>query len=180
MKLIRYKPLKIKTLKVSGFNEAIKAMRFPKKSKNDSIGFNFKLFGLDISYFKLGKKDKKLALNLIKAGDEHAKTIRGIEVWVQLEFQVGWMIEFETYRYGIDTLSTTSSMHGELKKLTGVKLIETKQRDLPYKVYKRISKVNYQTLRRIYKQRKNHRHNDFKIFCKWIETLPHSELITIN
>lgn len=38
--------------------------------------------------------------------------------------------------------------------------------------------TNYRQLKTIYKQRKNHRLPEWRAFCEWIETLPHSELIT--
>lgn len=38
--------------------------------------------------------------------------------------------------------------------------------------------TNYRQLRTIYSQRKNHRLDEWKEFCRWIETLPHSEFIT--
>lgn len=40
--------------------------------------------------------------------------------------------------------------------------------------------LNYQVLRNIYHTRKNHRLDEWKAVCKWIETLPYSELITQN
>lgn len=38
--------------------------------------------------------------------------------------------------------------------------------------------TNYRQLKTIYSQRKNHRLPEWREFCRWIETLPHSELIT--
>lgn len=38
--------------------------------------------------------------------------------------------------------------------------------------------TNYRQLKTIYSQRKKHRLPEWREFCKWIETLPHSELIT--
>ncbi len=38
--------------------------------------------------------------------------------------------------------------------------------------------TNYRQLKTIYKQRKNHRLPEWREFCEWIETLPHSDLIT--
>ena len=38
--------------------------------------------------------------------------------------------------------------------------------------------LNYEVLANIYRQRKNHKLDDWREFCKWIETLPYSELIT--
>ena len=38
--------------------------------------------------------------------------------------------------------------------------------------------LNYAVLRNIYHSRKNHKLDEWIDFCKWIETLPYSELIT--
>ena len=38
--------------------------------------------------------------------------------------------------------------------------------------------TNYRQLKTIYSQRKSHRLPEWRDFCKWIETLPLSELIT--
>lgn len=38
--------------------------------------------------------------------------------------------------------------------------------------------TNYQQLKTIYGQRKTHRLPEWVEFCKWIESLPYSELIT--
>ena len=38
--------------------------------------------------------------------------------------------------------------------------------------------TNYQQLKTIYGQRKNHRLPEWRIFCKWLETLPYHEFIT--
>ena len=38
--------------------------------------------------------------------------------------------------------------------------------------------TNYRQLKTIYHQRKNHRLPEWRMFCRWIEKLPHSDLIT--
>ena len=38
--------------------------------------------------------------------------------------------------------------------------------------------LNYEVLVNIYRQRKDHKLDEWREFCKWIETLPYSELIT--
>lgn len=38
--------------------------------------------------------------------------------------------------------------------------------------------LNYEVLANIYKSRRNHKLDEWRDFCKWIETLPYSELIT--
>lgn len=43
---------------------------------------------------------------------------------------------------------------------------------------KRTVMLNYEVLANIYKSRKNHKLDEWKELCKWIESLPHSEIIT--
>ena len=43
---------------------------------------------------------------------------------------------------------------------------------------KRTVMMNYEVLANIYKSRKNHKLDEWREFCKWIEALPYSELIT--
>lgn len=43
---------------------------------------------------------------------------------------------------------------------------------------KRTVMLNYEVLSNIYKSRKGHRLDEWREFCKWIESLPYSELIT--
>lgn len=38
--------------------------------------------------------------------------------------------------------------------------------------------LNYEVLANIYRQRKGHKLDEWREFCKWIESLPYSELIT--
>ena len=43
---------------------------------------------------------------------------------------------------------------------------------------KRTVMLNYEVLANMYKSRKNHKLDEWRKFCKWIEELPYSELIT--
>ena len=45
---------------------------------------------------------------------------------------------------------------------------------------KRTVMLNYEVLHNIYISRKNHKLDEWRDFCKWIESLPYSELITGN
>ena len=40
--------------------------------------------------------------------------------------------------------------------------------------------LNYEVLANIYRQRKNHKLDEWQEVCKWIESLPYSELITVD
>lgn len=156
-----YKPLEIELRNVYGLDESLEAMRLPKYSVGDSPSG------------EVGPEDAKLAAKLIKAGDDHAKAMRGIMAYFVIRLQVGFMIEFETYRLGVECLSTSSSMHNELKALNGDELACRKQFDLPLKVYTRSLVISYQALRRMYRARRHHRHPDWQIWCNFIEMMPH-------
>ncbi len=43
---------------------------------------------------------------------------------------------------------------------------------------KRTVQMNYQVLKNMYRARKNHKLDEWRQFCEWIETLPYKELIT--
>lgn len=43
---------------------------------------------------------------------------------------------------------------------------------------KRTVMLNYEVLANIYKSRKNHKLDEWRELCKWIKTLPYSEIIT--
>ena len=146
-----YKPLRIELLEVHGVESALKAMRLPKSGKilNDS----------------------SLSSKLIKAGGSHAKFSRGIIYWLKYDMQGGFFLELDTYRHGREVLSTSSSMHNELKNLSGPELAEQKQADLPDKVYTQIATYSAQCLRKIYIERRRHRHPDWQLFCDFIERL---------
>ncbi len=152
-----YKALKIELLEVVGVNHSLRAMRLPQPPKTWIPSF---------------QADLKLAARIIKRGDDHAKCIRGIDAYLLFQMQAGWMIQLDTYRVGVETLSTSSTMHNELKGLRGVELAEAKQAGLADHVYTRIAKFSYQALRNMYLARR-HRHPDWQIFCDFVEDLPY-------
>ena len=45
---------------------------------------------------------------------------------------------------------------------------------------KRTVMLNYEVLANIYKSRRGHKLDEWRDFCKWIEGLPYSELITLK
>ncbi len=170
-----YKPLEIKLMEIAGVLPTMKAMRLPLQSTSDSFKFD------PLVLPHLGDEDQKLAGKLIRAGDDHAKALRGIVVWLEMKMQVGFMVEFETYRHGIECLSTSSTMHTNLKQLSGPALAEKKQAGLEDLVYTRILTISYQAFRSMYLARRYHRHPDWRVFCEFVEDLPYfKELIHPN
>ena len=92
--------MKIETLEVSGFQSAFKALRNPMDSwaKSDSVG------GI------IGPVDQALSLKLQKAGTEHCKHLRMIQVWADVRAPRYWWTEADTYRHGVEKVSC-STMH---------------------------------------------------------------------
>ena len=48
----------------------------------------------------------------------------------------------------------------------------------PSFIYKRYATLNYEVLRNIYHQRKDHKLDEWHKFCDWVKTLPYNEFIT--
>lgn len=173
--------IEIKTLEIAGLYAATQALRLPYNKPAQSMGyFDFKIdedksgrMDLD-SRCVLGieERDLRLMQVLKKRGDEHAKVLRGIIVWVEINAPIYWFCEEECYRMGHERLSSESTMHGVAKGLTGDELVKVKS-ELPMgTMLKKVDYFSYQTLRRIYHQRHDHRLPEWQEFCKWIESLP--------
>ena len=92
--------MKIETLEVAGFCSAIHGMRNPMDSwdKSDSSGLH------------IGENDKNLSIRLQKAGPEHCKHLRMVQVWADITAPRYWWNEFDTYRAGVEKVSC-STMH---------------------------------------------------------------------
>ena len=85
---------------------------------------------------------------------------------------------FELYEATIDTLNILRDIYLQ----SGMK-----DKDIWYQMIqllpssynqKRTVFLNYEVLSNIYKWRRNHKLDEWHIFCDWIESLPYSELIT--
>lgn len=101
--------MKFENTEVWGFEHAIRGMRNPMNSwdKSDSYYGNNEI-GLE-SYV-IGKNDLELMQKLIKAGSEHRKFMRQILVSVDITAPLYWWKEFDTYKIGTVS-NSTSTMH---------------------------------------------------------------------
>ena len=172
----------IRLIELSGFVRALQALRLPYglecRSKT-SFKCNFDKNGCLLgSGFLLSDKDEDLLKSLIRRGDEHAKVIRGIVAYVEINAPRYMWQELDTYRIGRETLASESTMHMQGKGLSEEELVKMKNELPEGTMQKRIVMLSYQTLRRIYKQRRKHRLPHWREFCAWIETLPYSWMIT--
>lgn len=180
----------VKTIEIAGFGAALQALRLPfgKECRSDVYFVNTFVddenSGFDpiISFacgVKTDMKDINLMSSLVKYGDEHAKVLRGVNVYVEINAPRYWWQEMDTYRVGTERLSSESSLHIQGKDLQEEELVAFKEAFVEGNMQKRIQMFSYQTLRRIYIQRRKHRLPQWRTLCEWIKTLPYADkLIT--
>ncbi len=123
----------IETLEVAGMKPALYGMRNPMNSwsKSDSghcneincEGCTWDLRGrCDVieDIYVVGENDLDLAKRLSKAGNEHCKYLRQIQVWANANMPRYWWSEADTYKFG--TKNSCSTMHRLLHKTTEITL----------------------------------------------------------
>lgn len=179
--------MKIECLEIAGLRSALEALRLPydlpprsglsysgdiyKRQDDDEYDSTI----LTQTHIKLHKKDISLLEALIRRGDEHAKVLRGVIVWAKITAPMYWWWDLETYTVGHQRLLSGSTMNKECKGLTGEALQKAKG-EIPFgREITKVDYFSYQTLRRIYYQRKDHRLPEFTEFCEWITTLPYAK-----
>ena len=91
--------MKITNTEVYGIEASLRGMRNPLNSWHLQ----------DTSANNIGPNDLNLALRLIKAGPEHCKFLRQIQVWADFDMPLYWWSEFDTYKF--NTKNSCSTMH---------------------------------------------------------------------
>lgn len=96
----------IEKISVNGWESAIRGMRNPMNSwdKSDTR------FNWEIGKTVLGKNDLALMQKLSKAGDDHAKFLRMINVTCDITAPLYWWKEYDTYKVGT-VANSCSTMH---------------------------------------------------------------------
>ena len=224
--------IKLEKTDVYGWEAAVRGMRNPMNSWEKSDSYPIGLMDqLEIEHH-IGKNDLKLMKSLSKAGSDHAKFLRMINVTVDITAPLYWWKEFDTYKIGT-VANSCSTMHKiqerefKLKDFShehlddrlilglsvdgdrteddlGItakssleiiisllncyckKYLETHDKYWWWQMIqllpssynqKRTVQLNYAVLKNIYFSRRNHKLDEWHTFCKWIETLPYSEVI---
>lgn len=151
---------------------------------------------------KLGSNDHSLMQHLSNAGTEHRKYMRMMPVYVRITAPLYWWKEFTLEDFSTEHLISDESiptriysakdmMETTIKNLNMFRELYLKTRDKTYwwqmiqllpSNYNQTRNVmlNYEVLANIYRQRKNHKLDEWREVCKWIESLPYSELITVD
>jgi len=195
---------------VAGFLMALRGMRNPASSwnKTDSTmrGGKYSPWAPEIytpEYPFIGPEDMKLCQKLVKAGPEHAKFLRQIQVWVDITIPRYIWQELDTYKIGT-VRNSCSTRPSELKKKAfttgdfidgdiGETVLEDlnnlaneyrdkKDKELLRKLKKHLPEgylqkatysLNYQNVFNIRHQRKSHWLSDWQIIIHWIDRLPY-------
>ena len=214
--------MEITNVEVYGFNASLRGMRNPMNSwdKSDSYRYLYvdgcvfnlqtknqiefpKTYEENEEGFVLGEADKILAQKLTKAGKEHSKFLRQIQVWVDLTLPRYIWSEFDTYSF--NSKNSESTMHTAHKRnltqsdfenpvneeilivlnslidshrdklITSEEFIYEFKNNLPEGFLQmRTVNTNYAELLNIFKQRNNHRLKfQWGEMCKFIEELPY-------
>lgn len=114
--------IKIEFTDVYGWKAAIRGMRNPMNSweKSDSYCSTIiKLEGGKYIEDFLGEKDLDLMKRLVKAGSDHAKFMRFIDVTCDITAPFYWWKEYDTYKVGTvaNSCSTMHKIHASPLKL---------------------------------------------------------------
>ena len=108
--------IKIEKTDVFGFDSAIRGMRNPMNSWDKSDSYwgmredESPINPSDEPYFFVGEADLKLMKTLSKAGDDHGKFLRMINVTLDITAPLYWWKEFDTYKVGT-VANSCSTMH---------------------------------------------------------------------
>lgn|SRR5574344_2106965 len=111
--------MKIETIEVGGFSSVAKALHLPfgqpEKGKSiNKISWKNEQGNAFINYdstIDVDAKDIELISRLVKAGPEHSKVLRGAMVYARISAPRFFWQEFDTYRIGVEKLSSGSTMH---------------------------------------------------------------------
>lgn len=164
----------------------------------------------------LGENDLALAKKLSKAGNDHAKFLRMINVTCDITAPLYWWKEHDQYKVGTTTnsCSTMHKIHAKEFTLDDfscehldyisighlIKLIEhlnyvredyneTKSKDKWWQMIqllpssynqKRTVQLNYQVLKAMYFARREHKLDEWRELCEWMEILPYFKEICIQ
>ena len=210
--------IKITNAEVFGWDAAIRGMRNPMNSwdKSDSKHWRETIVGHEVEYRVVGRDDLTLMKKLVKAGADHAKFMRMINVTMDVTAPLYWWKEFDTYKISTVTNSCSTMHRIADKEFTlddfshehlmqgGLECIKNLCKDLNMcrEQYlakhdkewwwqmiqllpssynqKRTVQLNYAVLRNMYHARRNHKLDEWRDFCSWVESLPYAELITLG
>ena len=171
-------------IEIAGFPAFLESLRIPfkKEVRSDyeemyALNYNPDMASTLVyrTNLTIERSDLELAERLKKAGDEHAKSIRLITVDIIIDAPLWFWQEMVTYEVGVTKGCSESTMHVECRGMKAEQLEEYKDAIPSGHKQKRVIKFSYQSLRRMYMQRKTHRLPSWQAMTQLIEELPFAE-----
>lgn len=139
--------INLKNTEVYGWEAAIRGMRNPMNSWNKSDSGTVPVICSDEEdlpeypeyEYKVGKNDLRLMQNLSKAGSDHGKFLRYINVTVDITAPLYWWKEYDTYKVGTvaNSCSTMHKIHAKeftLEDFSHEHLLSEPLQDLEYDI----------------------------------------------
>lgn len=102
--------IEIENIEVFGFETAIRGMRNPLNSWDKSDSYQSEFTNDGKNGFVIGKNDLALMKKLVRAGSDHRKFLRMINVTMDIVAPLYWWKEFDTYKVGT-VANSCSTMH---------------------------------------------------------------------
>lgn len=206
--------IKVENIEVFGWEAAMRGMRNPMNSwaKSDTV-----FAGWDDKSPIIGENDMKLMKNLRKAGTDHRKYLRMINVTMDIVAPLYWWKEYDTYKVGTvaNSCSTMHRIHTKeftlddfsyehldtgwyvclsetiipLLNRAREKYVETNDKYYWWQLIqllpasynqRRTVQLNYEVLLNMYHARKEHKLDEWREFCKIIESLPYFKEICLS
>ena len=212
--------IKVENIEVFGWEASIRGLRNPMNSweKSDSRWYSIGTPGTNPvadndrylrEKYCIGENDLKLMKNLRKAGTDHRKYLRMINVTMDITAPLYWWKEFDTYKVGTvaNSCSTMHRIHTKeftlddfsyehldtgwyvclretiipLLNRAREKYVETNDKYYWWQLIqllpasynqRRTVQLNYEVLLNMYHARKEHKLDEWREFCKIIESLP--------
>ena len=172
--------MKITNTEVYGIEASLRGMRNPMNSwhlQDTTIYYEESLTSNQNVIYEnaiIGDNDMNLAKRLIKAGPEHCKFLRQIQVWADFNMPLYWWSEFDTYKF--NTKNSCSTMHKLLNNKEEI-TIDNFVYDREDKVFMQVivDQLNY--LRHHYLESKDY---NYVIRAKKLLPTSYKQLRTVN
>lgn len=238
--------IKVENIDVYGFEAAIHGMRNPMNSweksdskwcyenqRNKSQCSQIVCDDCVKPFYEIGENDLALVKSLVKAGSDHRKFLRMINITMDITAPLYWWKEYDTYKIGtvtnscstmhkiadkeftLDDFSHEHLMNGFAGYDIGIKYnseyddspedvleyiihalnvcrekyLETKDKKYWWQIIqllpssynqRRTVQLNYESAYNMYYARKNHKLDEWHVFCDYLKTLPYFKKICLE
>lgn len=186
---------KIENVRVNDLEESVKASKYPMSVDNDLLNSDLTKTALKLAQSGKGEGHDQYLTGILVSFD----ITFSIKAWTEAErYRFLYFVSSQSTMHKISKFDISKQCNNYVDKCILRRVNEIQQEyldepeDSPNKAEKYLKLLyniptgfmmtarlttNYRQLKTVYSQRKTHRLPEWREFCRWIETLPHSELI---